>query len=90
MQQLRGFRVFGKVQGVFFRHSTRLEGERLHIRGTARNLSDGSVEVIASGPPQALEDLRSWLSRGPVKARVERVEDFEPGEAELPEGFEVR
>ena len=46
---IRRFLVFGKVQGVYFRHSTRQEAKRLAIRGSARNLPDGSVEVITAG-----------------------------------------
>ena len=56
---IRRFLVFGKVQGVYFRHSTRLEARRLLIRGIARNLPDGSVEVLAQGGTAAVEELRS-------------------------------
>jgi acylphosphatase len=64
------------VQGVYFRHSTRREAERLGVRGIARNLPDGSVEVIAHGTPEAVENLREWLRRGPSGARVAAVEEF--------------
>jgi acylphosphatase len=73
----RRFRITGKVQGVYFRHSTRLEAERLAVRGIARNLPDGSVEVIAHGVHDAVETLRAWLSRGPAMARVDAVEELE-------------
>jgi acylphosphatase len=72
---VRRFLVHGKVQGVFFRHSTRLEAERLAIWGVARNLPDGSVEVIARGTAAALQELRSWLHRGPAQARVDSVQE---------------
>ena len=82
----------GRVQGVFFRHSTRIEAERLGICGTVRNLPDGSVEVFAwGGAPQPLE-LQRWLQRGPARARVERIEELtvtEAQRAEAPAGFEV-
>jgi acylphosphatase len=65
------------VQGVYFRHSTRLEAERLGVRGVARNLPDGSVEVIAHGTREAVESLREWLHRGPPGARVAAVQEFE-------------
>jgi acylphosphatase len=65
------------VQGVYFRHSTRLEAERLAIRGVARNLPDGSVEVIAHGSPEAVENLRQWLRHGPSGARVAALQEFE-------------
>ncbi len=73
----RRFRVTGKVQGVYFRHSTRMEAERLHLLGYARNLPDGSVEVAARGAPDAVEELYRWLHRGPRSARVEAVEELE-------------
>src|SRR5258708_25580236 len=73
----RRFLVTGKVQGVYFRHSTRLQAERLGVRGIARNLPDGSVEVIAHGTPEAVENLREWLYRGPSGARVGAVEEFD-------------
>lgn len=67
------FIVTGKVQGVFFRASTRDEALRLGITGHARNLADGRVEVIASGDAGALAELESWLQHGPPSARVESV-----------------
>jgi acylphosphatase len=90
---LRRFRVTGKVQGVYFRHSTRVEANRLGLRGTARNLPDGSVEVFALGEAAAVETLRVWLHRGPANARVQDVREMnadESGATEMPAGFEVR
>lgn len=87
---IRRFLVFGKVQGVYFRHSARLEARRLAIRGIARNLPDGSVEVVAQGRAAAVEELRTWLRRGPAQARVDEVRETSPDEAEpIPDGFEV-
>jgi acylphosphatase len=83
------FLVLGKVQGVYFRHSTRLQAKRLLIRGMARNLPDGAVEVLAHGAPAAVEELRVWLQRGPVEARVDEVREIPPGDAPLPEGFDI-
>ena len=90
---IRGFRVYGKVQGVFFRHSTRLEAERLGIRGIARNLADGSVEVVAHGDAAAMLALRQWLNLGPTQARVDSVQDLQLDPAaleQLPANFQVR
>ncbi|MDP9090650.1 MAG: acylphosphatase [Pseudomonadota bacterium] len=87
----RRFLVTGKVQGVYFRHSARIEAKRLHLRGLARNLSDGSVEVVARGSPAAVEVLRQWLHRGPPAARVDSVRDA-PADAdrrEIPAEFTV-
>lgn len=69
----RRFVVSGKVQRVFFRASTARMAERLGLRGVARNLPDGSVEVLALGPPAALDSLHAWLAGGPPLARVDRV-----------------
>src|ERR1700733_12432242 len=88
----RRFRVTGKVQGVFFRHSTRLEAERLALLGYARNLPDGSVEVAVRGAAAAVEQLHRWLHRGPKSARVAAVQEMELALDEAGpanEGFEV-
>ena len=65
---------------MYFRHSTRLEALRLGLRGSARNLPDGSVEVLAEGAPAAVEELRAWLHRGPAQARVDEVRETAAGE----------
>lgn len=66
--------VFGRVQGVFFRDSTRREAQRLGAEGWVRNERDGSVRVVAEGTREVLEALAQYLSSGPPAARVERVE----------------
>jgi acylphosphatase len=68
------FLVSGKVQGVFFRASTRDRARALGLRGSAVNLQDGRVEVVAAGGAHALDALAAWLHQGPPDARVERVE----------------
>lgn len=70
-------RIRGKVQGVFFRESTRIEAARLGLTGWVRNRDDGSVEAIAEGEPAALEDFIRWCHRGPQAARVTDVERAE-------------
>lgn len=67
------FLVTGRVQGVFFRASTRNEAERLGLAGSASNLADGRVEVVASGSDEALSALERWLWQGPPSARVDDV-----------------
>jgi acylphosphatase len=74
MEAAARFVVSGKVQGVFFRASTREQAERLHLRGYARNLADGRVEVLAVGPVDAVDALARWLANGPSQARVDAVE----------------
>lgn len=65
--------VVGRVQGVFFRASTQREARRLGVTGVARNLPDGSVEVIVCGGDRALDSMIEWLHRGPELARVAGV-----------------
>ncbi|AHX14303.1 acylphosphatase [Dyella jiangningensis] len=67
------FLVSGRVQGVFYRASTREQALALGLRGHAKNLPDGRVEVIASGTDAALDALEQWLWRGPSGARVDDV-----------------
>lgn len=69
----RLFTVQGRVQGVWFRDSTRREAERLGITGYAINLPDGNVEVMAWGAPAALAGLEAWLQEGPPLASVSSV-----------------
>lgn len=66
-------RVEGRVQGVFYRASTRNKARELGVTGYARNLADGAVEVLACGDAAAVEALRNWLWEGPAQAQVERV-----------------
>ena len=73
MKQCRKFRVKGRVQGVWFRESTRQQASRLGIQGYAINLPDGSVEVLACGRPDALGRLAGWLQQGPPLAQVRSV-----------------
>lgn len=91
MEVVRRFLVIGKVQGVFFRQSARLEAKRLNIRGLARNLPDGSVEVLAQGSAAAVQAMHQWLKRGPVQARVDdvRESDADARKDEITAGFAI-
>ncbi len=73
MSEGRRFRIEGKVQGVWFRESTRQQAVRLGLTGHALNLPDGSVEVLAFGAPRAIDQLAAWLQKGPPMAVVSRV-----------------
>ena len=84
----RLFTVHGRVQGVWFRDSTRREAERLDIAGYAINLPNGNVEVLACGEPAALNELQVWLHHGPPMARVTKVEVTESNAA-APAGFRI-
>jgi acylphosphatase len=82
------FRIRGRVQGVFFRASTRERALDLGLSGHAINCDDGCVEVLACGDDAAIESLHRWLRKGPPAARVDAVEvehDVKPARA--PQGF---
>lgn len=81
------FLVSGKVQGVFFRASTREQALKLGLRGHAKNLADGRVEVLAEGDEYALDALGRWLHVGPPMARVAGVERLEGDDSVVAEGF---
>ena len=70
----RLFTVHGRVQGVWFRDSTRREAVRLGISGHAINLPNGNVEVLAVGAAAQLDVLEAWLHEGPPMALVTKVE----------------
>jgi acylphosphatase len=74
----RGFRVRGRVQGVGFRWWTQRTGSALGLGGHVRNLSDGSVEVHAAGPGDALDAFERALHEGPPGSRVSSVEAIPP------------
>ena len=65
--------VAGRVQGVFYRASTRARAQSLGVTGYARNLPDGRVEVLACGSASAVQALCDWLWEGPPAAHVTAV-----------------
>jgi acylphosphatase len=65
--------IKGRVQGVFYRASARDEAARLGLTGEVRNLPDGSVEAIAEGELEQLEEFIAWCRRGPPLAEVEEA-----------------
>lgn len=67
-------KVYGKVQGIFFRITAREEAEKLNITGFARNEEDGSVYIEAEGEKENLDKFISWCRKGPPLAKVEKVE----------------
>ena len=76
-KKIARFIIHGRVQGVFFRDSTRQVAKNLNIKGLAVNQSDGTVVVIADGTQDSLRKLKSWLIVGPDMAKVERVEEVD-------------
>ena len=69
-------KIRGEVQGVGFRHAILQKAQKLGLHGWARNVPDGSVEVLAQGPKPALEKFLAWARIGPAGAKVERIEEF--------------
>jgi acylphosphatase len=66
--------ISGRVQGVFFRASTRQRANELGVKGHASNLPDGRVEVLVVGESSAVQQLIEWLHRGPPSAHVTQVD----------------
>jgi protein-L-isoaspartate(D-aspartate) O-methyltransferase len=83
-------RVSGSVQGVYYRASARLEGERLGLRGWIRNERDGGVTLHLQGDPAVVDAMLGWCRLGPPAARVSRVEVGDAALDESLSGFEVR
>ncbi|QBQ56645.1 acylphosphatase [Nitrosococcus wardiae] len=81
--------IDGRVQGVWFRASTREKAMELGVRGWVRNLPDGRVEALLQGEEEAVEALKQWLWQGPTLAEVA---DIQCDTVEVPEiqAFEVR
>ena len=80
----RRFLVSGKVQGVFFRASTREVAETLGVAGHAINLPDGRVEVLAVGETSAVSRLGEWLWQG---SPASRVDDVAAADVSAPDGI---
>ena len=84
----RRVRVWGSVQGVFFRATCAREASRRGVAGWVRNVADGSVEAVFEGEPDAVAAMTVWCRRGPDGARVDGVEAAdEPPEGA--DGFEI-
>jgi len=69
-------RIFGRVQGVWFRRSAQIKAKRLELFGFAKNLPDGSVYIEVEGKREALKTFLAWCRKGSLLARVKKV-DFE-------------
>ena len=81
--------VHGRVQGVFFRDSTRQRAQAAGVAGWVANRPDGTVEAVFQGDDDAVESLVAWMQDGPRGAEVERIEVEDHDEAGLT-GFEAR
>ena len=82
--------VTGRVQGVFFRQSTKVMAIKNNVKGWVRNLDDGRVEIIGEGEIQDIEILTQWCKTGPANSRVDEFELSEENVTDEFENFEVR
>lgn len=74
MRITRQLLIRGRVQGVWFRESMRVEADRLGVTGWVRNRRDGSVEAVVQGSAAAVDAIVEWARRGPDLAQVTGVE----------------
>ena len=82
--------VKGKVQGVFYREFTRREAESLGVSGFARNLKDGTVEIVAEGEEKQLREFEKRFRKGPLMAFITDVEMKDEQPTGDFEGFDIR
>jgi acylphosphatase len=69
------FIIHGKVHGVFYRESTKKQAQKLGIVGWVKNCLDGTVEIVAEGYEEILQEFFVWCKEGPEMADVEQVEE---------------
>jgi len=89
MHNQLNIRVFGEVQGVWFRKSVKEEAIRIGITGLVMNEPDGSVFIIAKGLDQQLEEFISYCKHGPDLAKVKNVHIKEDEEVNEYDGFQI-
>ena len=82
--------VTGRVQGVFFRQSTKVMAIKNNVKGWVRNLDDGRVEIIGEGEIQDIENLTRWCKTGSANSRVDEFELSEENVTDEFENFQVR
>ncbi len=82
--------ISGKVQGVFFRSSTKDKAEELGICGWVRNLADGRVEAVFEGEEGSVKRMVEWCRKGPEYARVDDVEVMSENYTREFKGFALR
>ena len=85
----RAFLISGRVQGVFFRESTKKEALKLGLQGSAVNLPDGTVKVCLNGESEDIDLLERWLQIGPELAQVESVIEVDIDQQLELNGFKV-
>jgi len=68
-------KIYGRVQGVYFRSSAQDKARELGLSGWAKNMPDGTVEIVAEGEEVQLQEYLEWCKKGPSAARVEKIEE---------------
>lgn len=81
--------IYGIVQGVWFRATTREQAQRLGVIGWVRNTPDGAVEALMQGDDGPVDALLAWCSQGPPGARVEKITAVEVEPDEGIQGFRI-
>ena len=71
--------VYGRVQGVFFRHNTKKIADKLNLKGWVRNNPGNSVEILVEGNDDATDKFLNWCRKGPLGSKVEKVDIEEKG-----------
>ena len=89
MEQTISITVSGKVQGVFYRQSTKEKALELGISGVVKNLPNGNVHILATGTAEQLNQLVFWCKQGPPRAKVNAV-DVEQVDKQVFMGFVVQ
>jgi acylphosphatase len=82
--------VYGYVQGVFFRYTTRKIARKLGLTGYVQNMPDGSVHIVAEGPDSDLKELLEFSKKGPRNARVDKVEHTFQEAQDTYKGFDYK
>lgn len=82
--------IYGRVQGVWFRSSTKQKAEQLGLTGWVRNTHDGNVEAVFEGEEKLVKEMIEWCHRGPPLAEVENVEVKKQNPTNGFDGFSIR
>lgn len=90
MKKQLHLKIFGRVQGVFFRAETCQKAQELGLTGWVRNTSDGAVAAVAEGEESALNEFLAWCQKGPSRAEVRHVETKWQNATEIFHDFSIQ
>ncbi len=84
-------KVYGRVQGVFYRDSARRKARKLNLSGWIKNKPDGTVEILAQGEEKALKSFIDWCYNGSILSKVQKI-DIKWGKPEthISQRFEIK